>query len=93
MPEKLSPEAFWDLPSTQKALEGNGIDQDRRWFLFARLYAEEVTKSLTQENESLKTDLKKARQKVVLCGNCGNRYIGPDDEEKHGIGRCGATAW
>jgi len=24
----------------------------------------------------------------TLCGNCGKRYLGPRDEEQHGIGIC-----
>lgn len=27
----------------------------------------------------------------TLCGNCGRRYLGPRDEEQHGIGLCGDT--
>lgn len=26
----------------------------------------------------------------TLCGNCGKRYRGPRDEDKHGIGVCHA---
>ena len=28
------------------------------------------------------------RLKVTLCGNCGKRYVGERESEKHGIGKC-----